>query len=165
MLAARPHPAGIFFPGWSGASVFDREPEAERAKFPSDAWPRGLARFVTDCSRNFSALASLAPDLLHVRGHTDADRIGVCVSVFARFFSCTNASDHACGDSGLFLGGVRDVPGAGSKFRLCAGWRAAELGTQLHRISFPLEQKFKPFVGLRCVVSESFSARTTVRLQ
>src|SRR4029078_5753586 len=159
------HPASILLFGRSGASLFDRESQATRTKSHSDAWPCGVAVFVVDCSRHFSALASFAPDLLHFRRHTHPDRIGVRVSVFARLHPGANASDHTWCDSGWFLGGICTISGAGSEFRLSAGWSSTELGAQLHRIFRPLEQKLESFVGIRRLVSESLSERTSVRFQ
>src|SRR5262249_19659904 len=148
VLASRSHPAGIFFFGRGGTSIFDCESQAKRTKFPSDAWPRGLAGFVIDRPRNFSALASFAPDLLHVRRHADPDRIGVRISVSARFHSSPHASNYVCADHDFVLGGICDLSTAAIEFRLSARWGSNELGAQLQRISCPLEQKFDPFVGI-----------------
>ena len=56
-------------------------------------------------------------------------------------------------------------PRARPKLRLPRRRRSAKLGSQLHRLSLALEQELQSLLGIRQVVSESVSARASLRFQ
>ena len=103
----RPDPARLLLFGGRGASVFYREPENEGTNLRTDAWAFGPARVHPDFSRNFSSVTGVASDLLHVRGHTDADRIGLRIPVSAGIYACANTGHHAGADLDFLLDGFR----------------------------------------------------------
>src|SRR5450755_393035 len=107
VLAARPDPARVLLLGRCGASVFYREPENEGTNLRTDGWTCGPARVNPDLSRNFSSLTVVASDLLHLRGHTDADRIGLRPLVSAGIYACANTGHHAGADLDFLLDVVR----------------------------------------------------------
>ena len=56
-------------------------------------------------------------------------------------------------------------PAPGPQFDYTRVGCSAELGAQLHRVSVALEQEFQSFVGVRCLVLESFPAGASICLQ
>src|ERR1700735_234615 len=107
MLAAWPDPARFFLLGGRGASVFYREPENEGTNLRTDAWACGPAWVNPDFSGNFSAVTVVVSDLLHLRGHTDADRIGLRIPVSAGIYACANTGHHAGANLDFLLDGFR----------------------------------------------------------
>ena len=57
------------------------------------------------------------------------------------------------------------LPRAGAELRLCGGWGARGLASQLQRLRLALEQEQQPGPGVRCLVLESAAASIALRLQ
>src|SRR5271156_3205745 len=102
MFAARPDSTCILFPGRRGIAVFYRQPQTQRANLRTDVWSCGAASVAFNFSGNFSSLPALNPNLLHVRGHVDPDRVGLRLPVPAGVRAGANASGYAGYDPDLF---------------------------------------------------------------
>src|SRR5436309_3506657 len=99
LLRARSYSAIVFVLSWRGVTVFHRQPPAPGRYIRQDVRPRDLAINLANSARHLSSFDQPHPDLLYVRGYSDANRIRLPVPVSAWVCPTPVAMERARRDS------------------------------------------------------------------
>src|SRR5436190_17781893 len=141
LLAARFDSAFVFVFGRRRAAVFDREPPRAWTTAGNDDPACGLAVARSDFAWSVSAIDKQGTNVLDFRGHTVANRPGLCLFVSARISADARSMDCIGRRFDRLLAGVCAVSFAATGFRLHASWRAERLAASDEWICRPLEQE------------------------
>src|SRR5262245_57265081 len=107
LLIARFDPAVVLLSRWGGAAVLNRQPGGARTEFWPHVGPRSVAVADSRPVGNLPALGGPASDELHIRGHADANRVGLHLPVSSRILLPAGAVFGCGGHPRGLLGRVR----------------------------------------------------------